>query len=337
MRKWAALLSTAAIALSLAACGDKETKDQATDAASGEKYALKYNGEAGLVMPAELAEDLGYFKKVKLDYQGASKGGPESIQYVATKQIDFGNSFNGAIIKSIEKGVKIKGVITAYGSTSENFMGLFAKKGTDIQEAKDLIGKKVAINIRGAHLEMMVSDYLYKQGLTKEEVDKVQFVTLPTINTEQAIVTGQVDAGIIAYIFRDKALENGDTEVVFKDTDTYDGDYNAGSYFFHDDFIQEHEAEVADFTQGVAKAYEWLEKTDRDEVVERFEKILEKRDRGESTEPLKYWKSSNVSSTGGKIEEKDYERWLEGLQRSGDVSSTDIDVTKMYTNEFNPY
>lgn len=102
MKKWAALFATGALTLSLAACGDK-TADNATSASSDGKAALKYQGETGNVTPVELAEDLGYFKKVKLDYQGAYTGGPESIQFVATKQLDYGMAFNGALIKSIDK------------------------------------------------------------------------------------------------------------------------------------------------------------------------------------------------------------------------------------------
>ncbi|MBQ0139884.1 MAG: ABC transporter substrate-binding protein [Kurthia sp.] len=337
MKKLFIFAVLAVLTVILTACGSKE-KDSAASASNG-KFALKYNGEASVVNAAELAEDLGYFKKVTLDYKGFSKGGPESIQYVATKQIDFGSAFNAAIIKSVEKGVKIKSVITSYGSTNESYLGFFRKKGSPITEAKDLIGKKVSVNIRGAHLEMALQKYLLNAGLTDEEIAQVEFVTLPSVNAEQTLLNDQIDLAGLTFIYRDKALEANKTTVLFKDIDkeVFDGEYNAGGYFFSEDFIKEHPEEVKDFTQGVAKAFEWLKTTEKDEVIARMTKIMEARKREESPENLKYWHDAGIVTEGGVIEETDYDRFLEQLVKSGELDSKDIDVTKYFTNEFNPY
>lgn len=336
MKKFVALLSAAAIAVSLSACGDK-TEDRAADAKNDGKYALKYNGDPGLVSPAELAEDLGYFKKVSLDYQGVAKGGPESIQFVATKQLDFGSAFSGAIIKSIEKNVKIKSVITSYGSSQENYVGFFAKKDSNIKTAKDLINKKIAVNIRGAHYEMLLKQYFKSEGLTDKEIETIEFVTLPIVNSEQAVINGQVDLATLNNVFRDKALENGQTELVFSDLDAVGGSYNAGGYFFREEFIKSNKAEVIDFTQGVAKAYKWMAETDNQTVISRMETIMKKRKRDEPIENLQYWKDSGVVTNGGKMEAEDYTRWLQPLVDQKELKSTDVDVEKYYTNDFNPY
>lgn len=339
MKKFASLLTVGALALSLAACGDK-TKDQATEASkastSTETYALKYQGETGTVTPVEVAEDLGYFKKVKLDYQGAYTGGPESIQFVATKQLDYGMSFNGAILKSIAKGVKIKSVISSYGSNENIFVGFFGQKGTKIKDPKDLIGKKVGLNIRGAHYEMAIKQYLYNAGLTDKEIEKIQFVVIPQVNAQLAVENGQVDIAALNGIFRDKALESKKVQLVFKDVDAFNGQYNAGSYFFREDFIKENPEVVEDFTQGVAKAIDWMKETDRDEVVERLEDIMEKRDRKEPIENLKYWRGTGINTPGGVIQESDFDQWRTLLKRLGDIDDENLDTSGMYTNEFNP-
>lgn len=335
MKKILLAASIITLSLGLSACG-KSTEDSAANAKDG-KSALKYHGEPGLVTPAELAEDLGYFKKVSLDYQGVAKGGPESIQFVATKQLDFGNAFDGAIIKSIEKNVKIKAVITSYGSSEENYVGFFAKKGTKITTAKDLINKKIAVNIRGAHYEMLLKKYFKSEGLTDEEIDTIEFVTLPIVNSEQAVINGQVDLATLNNVFRDKALKNGQTELVFSDLDALGGSYNAGGYFFREDFIQSNKEEVADFTQGVAKAYEWMAATDDKTVIAKMQEIMEKRNRDEPIENIQYWKDSGVVTKGGKISAEDYKRWLQPLVDQQELQSTNINVKKYYTNEFNPY
>lgn len=336
MKKWAALFATGALALSLAACGDK-TADSTTNASSDGKVTLKYQGETGNVTPVELAEDLGYFKKVKLDYQGAYTGGPESIQFVATKQLDYGMAFNGALIKSIDKGVKVKSVVSSYGSNDKIFIGLFAKKGSNIQEAKDLIGKKIAVNIRGAHLEMVVKQYLYDAGLSEKEIEQVQFVVLPTINSEQAVVQGQVDVAALNFLSRDIALESKKTELVLRDIDIFKEAYNGASYFFREEYIEEHPEVVEDFTQGVAKAINWINDTDIDEVRAREKEIIEKRDRNETADNLKYYSGTGINTKGGVIAANDFDQWRTALKRMGDISDENVDTSTMYTNEFNPY
>lgn len=322
------------LTLVLAACGSK-TEDGATKAADG-KTVLRYNGETGNVMVTELAEDLGYFKKVKLKYTGNAKGGPESIQFVASNQLEFGHAFNGAVVKSVAKGVKIKAVITSYGSNEKNYAGYFVKKDSPIKKAEDLIGKKVAVNILGAHYEMALREYLHDKGLSEKDINKIEFITMPLVSSEQAVTSGQVDAAALNFLFRDKALEKGDLKVLFKDVDMK-GPFTAGSYFFTEKYIEEHPEEVADFTQGVAKVFEWLKVTDRDEIVARMESIMKKRNLNEPIENLKYWNSTNVDSKGGLLKQEDYDTWVDQLVRTGEFKSKNIDTSKVFTNEFNPY
>lgn len=335
MKKLGMIITFIVVALLAVGCG-KKIEDTASKA-SNEPYKLRYQGETGGVTPAELAEDLGYFKKVTLDYQGTYTGGPESIQFVATNQLDYGMSFNGAILKSIAKGVKIQSVITSYGSNEDVFLGFFAKKGSGIKSAQDLVGKKVAVNIRGAHYEMALREYLHQQGISKDQIEQVEFVTMPQINAEQAVINGQVDVAALNGLFREKAIERKQTELVFKDLDAFKQAYNAGSYFFKTDFIEKHPEEVKDFTQGVARALEWTKITDRKEVIQRFEKIMKERKRDEPLDNLQYFRGSGVETKGGKFTDEDFKRWIEPLQRVGDLQNEQVDTSTMYTNEFNPF
>lgn len=100
-----------------------------SSAKSGEDQILQYQSAPGSVSFPELAADLGYLGDLKLESIGDSVGGPESIQLTATKQIDFGAAFNGAIIKSYAKNVKIKSVIGSYGSDKNTFVGAYALEG----------------------------------------------------------------------------------------------------------------------------------------------------------------------------------------------------------------
>lgn len=329
------MLIVVLLTILVAGCGTKDRSANA-DANNNDPAVLKYQGETSTVSLPELAEYLGYFKKVKLSYQGAYTGGPESIQYVATNQLDYGMSFNGAIIKSIEKGVDIQSVVSSYGNDPKSYVGYYKLKNSSIHNVKDLIGKKIAVNIRGAHYEMAIKEYLRKQGLTKDEIAKVEFVTMPLINAEQAVINKQVDLAALNGIFRDKAVEHNKVEPLFTDLDIF-GEYSAGSYFFTTEFIKKYPEVVEDFTQGVARAIEWQRKTSREQVIAKMKEIINTRKRNETSDNLKYWRSSGVSENGGLIKEEDFRRWLQPLVETGDLKNTKIDVKEMYTNKFNPY
>src|SRR5690606_17837495 len=101
---------TTLLAVSIIGCSNSNSN-------SGEEdTVLQYQGAPGNVLIPELAEALGYFKTIKLEKVSDYVGGPESIQYTATGETDFGLAFNGAILKSYAKGIKVKAVVAAAGT-----------------------------------------------------------------------------------------------------------------------------------------------------------------------------------------------------------------------------
>jgi len=128
-------------------------------AAPVEKTELRYQGWAGQVVFPELAEDLGYLAPLRLKWVGNTISGPQDIQTVATGDIDVGGAFYGAIIKLIAAKAPIRAVIGYYGSDDNTWQGYFVKEDSPIKSARDLIGKKVAVNTLGAHLEFVLREY----------------------------------------------------------------------------------------------------------------------------------------------------------------------------------
>jgi len=101
---------TLALVLLCLACTDASEKSSHPE--GFETLSLRYEGSVNIVTYPELAEDLGYLAPVKLQYLGNnSTGGPHSIQAVVTGDVDFGSSFNGAIIKLIAAGAPIRSVL----------------------------------------------------------------------------------------------------------------------------------------------------------------------------------------------------------------------------------
>lgn len=317
----------------LGGCGI-ESKAKST---GEEDKVLQYNSTPGSVSFPELAEELGYLGDLKLESIGSSTGGPEMIQLTATKQSDFGSAFNGAIIKAISQGVKIKSVIGSYGSDKNTYVGAYVLEGSPIQAAKDFIGKKVGMNTLGAHLEFVIKDYLRQGGLSEKEISQVTLMTVPSSNAEQILRSKQIDILLTSGITRDRALEKGGLIELFKDIDVYHTNFTAGDYFFTEEYIKNNPNTVKQFVEGVAKAIEWERTTQREEVISHFKSIVEKRDGKDATANLKYWKSTGIATKGGVITPDEYQMWIDWLVANGELKKGQVKPEDLYTNEFNPY
>jgi ABC-type nitrate/sulfonate/bicarbonate transport system substrate-binding protein len=305
-------------------------------AAALENTELRYQGWAGQVLFPELAEDLGYLAPVKLKWVGNTISGPQDIQTAATGDVDFGGAFYGAIIKLIAARAPIKAVIGYYGSDDNTWQGYFVKDDSPIASARDLIGKKVAMNTLGAHLEFVLREYLARGGLTAAEAKQVTLVVVPPVTGEQALRQGQVEVTTLGGVLRDKALERGGIRKLFSDRDLF-GNFTGGAYVLRDRFIKENPEAARRFVEGVARAIEWARVTPPDEVRARFERIIAERRRNEDASSIKYWKSTGVANTGGYITDNELQVWIDWLVKDGVLKPGQVKASALYTNAFNPY
>ena len=118
----AALLATVALA---AGCGGSSS---ATN--SDGTTTIRYQSSQGSVDVLQFADALGYLKGIKLKKVGDVTGGPQSLQALASNQIDIGASaFFGAIAQLVATGVPIEAVVATSGSN--------AKVGSVIVAPKD--------------------------------------------------------------------------------------------------------------------------------------------------------------------------------------------------------
>ena len=335
MKKWKAFGLVAVLSTSLlAACGG--TENEAASADEQDKV-LQYQAQAGVVGFPEVAQELGYLGDLTLENVGGYVGGPESIQLVATKQIDFGFAFSGALLKSAAKDVPVKAVIAAYGSDEATATTLFALEDAGITSGKDLVGKTIGVNTLGAHFEFFLNDYLQKEGLTEEERADIAMVVIPLATAEQTLRNKQVDAIIMNGLPKDVAVERGGIATVSRDIDVYDRHFTAGPTIFGDAYIEENPDTVKTFVEGTAKAIEWLQTTPREEVIELYSDILTKRGEEAAIDNTRFFQSPGVSAEGGTLSDEDFTVWLNTLEKDGTVKKGEIDLADVYTNEFNPY
>ncbi|MFD7611464.1 ABC transporter substrate-binding protein [Streptomyces sp. NPDC059828] len=304
--------------------------------ATANTKTLRYQGFAGQVTLPELAEDLGYLGDVKLQWVGNTISGPQDIQSAATGQTDFGGAFNGAVVKLAASGAPIKAVISYYGSDKYAYSGYYVLKDSPIRSARDLIGKKIGMNTLGAHAEALLGIYLERGGLSGADIDKVEPLVVPPLNTEQSLRRGQIEVGVLGGVLRDKALATGGIRPLFTDHQLL-GDFSAGSYVLTERFIERNPVTARTFVTGVAKAIEWARTTPREDVVARMTEIVRKRDRNEDTATLGYWQSHGVAETGGRIGDKEFRLWIDWLAERGEIGKDRIKASDLYTNQFNGY
>lgn len=333
MKRYLSLIAAAAatvVTLSVSACGGQAT---ATGTDSGDQVTtLRYQGSANSVTLPELAADLGYLEDIKLEWVGNTISGPQDIQSAATNQTDFGGAFTGAVVKLADAGAKITAVVNYYGSDAKTFGGYYVLQDSGIRTARDLIGKKIGVNTLGGQSEAVIHTYLLNNGLSEAEIKAVQLVVLPPNDTEQAVRRGQVDVGALGSVLQDRAVAAGGLRSLFSDFELF-GTFPGGQYVFRNDFLSKNPDTVRTFTTGVAKAIEWETTTPRDEVIERFTKIIEGRGRSESTDVLKFWKSVGVPDAGV-IQDTHFTLWEDYLKDAGLISG-DLQPQKYYTNQFN--
>lgn len=320
-------LSLAGVAAAAVGCGTAGGRNTST---------LRYQGWTGQVIPPELAADLGYLQGLKLDWVGNTISGPQDIQSAATGQVDFGGAFNGAVVKLAAARAPITAVIGYYGKDQAEWTGYFVLEDSPIRAPRDLIGQKVGMNTLGAHSEAMLEIYLQRNGLSKDDIGKVEPIVVPPVNTEQSLRQRQIEVAALDDVLREKALARGGIRKLFSDYDLL-GAFTAGTYVIKNSFIERNPDTVRTFVTGVGKAIEWTKNTPREQVIERFIKIVTDRKRNEDIDALRYWKSYGVAGAGGLIKDQELQIWIDWLGDRGDIQPGSVKAGDLYTNKFNSY
>ncbi|MGV9303864.1 ABC transporter substrate-binding protein [Nonomuraea sp. NPDC003727] len=323
-------------ALALATLAACATAEGSATGSGAETTELRYQGSAGAVTFPELAQELGYLGDIKLTWVGNTTSGPQDIQSVATGQTDIGGAFNGAIIKLKAAKAPIKAVIGYYGSDERSFNGYYVKDDSPIRTARDLIGRKIGVNTLGAHHEAVIKEYLKREGLTFEEIKQVELVVIPPVNTEQAIRQGQLDVGTLGGILKDKALQRGGLRPLFTDVGLF-GPFTAGAVVLREDFIAANPRTTRTFVEAFAKAVRWTQTHPRQEVVATFQKIIARRGRSEDATAVTFWKSAGIAGAGGVIADKEFQTWIDWLEREGEIQPGQVKLSELFTNAYNPY
>lgn len=334
----AALAAVSALAAGgLSGCGAAQA--DASGAGGGEVTTIRYQSSAGGVDLLQLADALGYLHGLTLKKVGDVTGGPQSLQALTSHQIDISaNAFFGAIAQLVATGAPIKAAVATYGSSDKISSGIVTLEGSSLKTARDLIGKKVAVNTLGANAEAIIDTWLQKSGLTQDEIKKVTLVPLPPLNTIQSLQQHQIDAADIGSGQIKAALSTGvKIQTLVKDTDVV-GSYSGGGFAVGNDFATKNPKTTEELVTGVAKAVTYVESHERADVLKIYDAWLTKHGYGSYIAAVdQNWGGTTGVATPdtAAISDKDISLWLDWLGRRGDVDPKKIAPSDVYTNEYN--
>ncbi|MEV6105328.1 ABC transporter substrate-binding protein [Streptomyces sp. NPDC051940] len=202
MRRLLAGLALAALtAVAGAACSDSESGSSSDAAAkpsgSGGKTTAVKVGVIPIVdvAPIYLGKEKGFYSKRGLDLTLVpAQGGAAIVPGVVSGEFQFGFSNVTSLIIAQSKKIPVKAVANGVASTGKDgadFGGITVPKDSSVKTAKDLEGKKVAVNTLKNIGDTSVKASVRKAG---GDPSKVEFVELPFDQMGAALEGGRIDA-----------------------------------------------------------------------------------------------------------------------------------------------
>lgn len=250
MRRSFALLTAATVLLGAAACG---SSDSPSDSATGGGTTKVTVGVIPIVdvAPIYLGKEKGFFQSRGIDLTMESgQGGAAIVPGVLSGQFQFGFSNVTSLMLAQTQGVPIKVVANGVASTGKegaDFGGVTVKGDSPIQSAKDLAGKKVAVNTLKNIGDTTVRESVRKAG---GDPSTIQFVEIGFPQMPAALADGQVDAAWVVEPSLSVIKSQGGRVVAWNYVDAAP-DLTVATYFTSTKLIQENPDLVKRFTEAM--------------------------------------------------------------------------------------
>ena len=277
---------------------------------------LRYLSSQGGLSAFELADELGYFEGTGITFEnvGYAQGGPASLVALAGGSVEIGSAATAAVLNSIAAGNDFVAAYPSNGINDEAQSIFYVLEDSPIQSISDIVGKTIAVNTLGAHLDYVVREALFQNGLPE---DSANLIVVPGPQLEQVLRSGQVDISAFGYwqtTFTGAALQNGGLRAVFDDTDIL-GDISGGFIVLRRDWTLAHPEEARVFVEQSARALDYA-RENIEETRAIFARVLA--ERGENAEVAQFFAGYGVRE-GGLAVERDIQFWIDVLERQGAV------------------
>ncbi|WP_327186064.1 ABC transporter substrate-binding protein [Streptomyces sp. NBC_01334] len=256
MRRLFAGLAAGTFLLATAACGSSDDSGTSTgNSSSGDTTTVKL----GLipivdVAPVYLGVKQGFYEKhgLKLSITTA-QGGAAIVPGVVSGQFQFGFSNMTSLMVAQSNNVPVQAVSNGIASTGlqgKDFGAITVKKDSPLKSAKDLEGKKVAINTLKNINETAVRESVRKAG---GDPDRVKFVELAFDQMPAALDSGQIDAAMVVEPALATVKSQGGVEIASPLVDVAPN-LTVAMYFTSTQYAQKNPDVVKKFQEATAES-----------------------------------------------------------------------------------
>ena len=253
------LAVTLAAVVAAAGCGSSSSGSGGSDSSSGGGATQVKVGVIPIVdvAPLYLGQKKGFFSKRGIDLKMVTaQGGAAIVPGVVSGQFQFGFSNVTSLMLAQTKGVPIKSVVNGVASNGKvgaDVTGVAVKKNSSIKSAKDLVGKKVAVNTLQNIGDTTVRESVRKAG---GDPSKVKFVEMPFDQMPAALDGGQVDAAWMAEPALTIARGQGARVVASPFAET-DPKLTVATYFTSTKLLKQKPDLVKKFTAAMTESLEY--------------------------------------------------------------------------------
>jgi NitT/TauT family transport system substrate-binding protein len=157
-------------------------------------------------LTAYVAKDQGYFTAHGLDVTLVPiNQGNTGVAGIVSKSVEMSTPTPTTFLQAVDNGVDLVIVAATHTYPTPNKVGLLVSATSDVNTAKDLVGKKVGINGIGGMQFVLLQDWLTKHGVNPKSVT---FVEISFPQMADALQAKQVDAVTISEPFYQRVISS---------------------------------------------------------------------------------------------------------------------------------
>ncbi|MFI1731585.1 ABC transporter substrate-binding protein [Streptomyces acidicola] len=261
MRRLLIRLAAGTVFVAATACGSSDSSGSGgEEKGSGGTTTVKVGVVPVLdVAPLYLGQKQGFYSKrgIKLE-TSLAQGGAAVVPGVVSGQFQFGFSNTTSLLVAQSKNVPVKAVANGASSTAKDgadFAGLTVKKGSPFTSAKQLEGKKAAVNTLNNICDTSIRESVRKDG---GDPSKVEFVEMPFDQMPAALDKGQVDGACTPEpaLATVKAAGGKSIASIFYDVDP---NLTVAMYFTSQQYAQSNPEVVKRFQEATAESLKYAD------------------------------------------------------------------------------